>query len=141
MDERDHKPMETTATEELRGNASKTGQTTRPTRSRQKATPTEDQTNSIVSRIDEARKLTQSTQIEQAQEYADTVTDQITTLAAPLIGLGIVEKGIGSMRGGGKMAVAFLLSTTSTGIEIESAFAQTSNTLSDPLAQALLTGS
>ena len=131
----------TTTTEEVRGTASKTGQATRSNRNRQKATPTEDQTNSIVSRIDEARKLTQSTQIEQAKEYADTVTDQITTLAAPLIGLGIVEKGIESMRGGGKMATAFLLSTTSTGIEIESAFAQTSNTLSDPLAQALLTGS
>ena len=131
----------TTTTEEVRGTASKTGQATRSNRNRQKATPTEDQTNSIVSRIDEARKLTQSTQIEQAKEYADTVTDQITTLAAPLIGLGIVEKGIESMRGGGKMATAFLLSTTSTGIEIESAFAQTSNTLSDPLAQALLMGS
>jgi hypothetical protein len=110
-------------------------------RNRGKATPTESQTNSIVNRIDEARKLTQSTQIEQAKEYADVVTDQITALAAPLIGLGLVEKGIDSMRGGGKMATAFLLSTTSTGIEIESAFAQTSNTLSDPLAQALLTGS
>jgi hypothetical protein len=116
-------------------------QATRSTRSRQKATPTEAQTNSIVQRIDDARKLTQSTQIEQAQEYADTVTDQITALATPLIGLGLVEKGVDSMRGGGKMATAFLLSTASTGIEIESAFAQTSNTLSDPLAQALLTGS
>lgn len=131
----------TTPTEEVRGTASKTGQTARSTRQRQKATPTEEQTNTIVRRIDEARKLTQSTQIEQAQEYADTVTDQITALATPLIGLGLVEKGIDSMRGGGKMATAFLLSTTSTGIEIESAFAQTSNTLSDPLAQALLTGS
>ena len=119
----------------------KTEQAARSPRKGQKATPTESQTNSIVSRIDDARKLTQSTQIEQAQEYADTVTDQITALAAPLIGLGIVEKGVESMRGGGKMAVAFLLSTTSTGIEIENAFAQTSNTLSDPLAQALLTGS
>jgi hypothetical protein len=141
MDERDHKSMEPTATEEVRGTASKTGQATRSPRNRQKANPTESETNSIVNRIDEARKLTQSTQIEQAKEYADVVTDQITTLATPLIGLGLVEKGIDSMRGGGKMATAFLLSTASTGIEIESAFAQTSNTLSDPLAQALLTGS
>lgn len=131
----------TTTTDEVRGTASKTGQATRPTRKNPKATPTEEQTNSIVQRIDDARKLTQSTQIEQAQEYANTVTDQITALATPLIGLGLVEKGIDSMRGGGKMATAFLLSTTSTGIEIESAFAQTSNTLSDPLALALLTGS
>lgn len=131
----------TTTTDEVRGTASKTGQATRPTRKSPKATPTEEQTNSIVQRIDDARKLTQSTQIEQAQEYANTVTDQITALATPLIGLGLVEKGIDSMRGGGKMATAFLLSTTSTGIEIESAFAQTSNTLSDPLALALLTGS
>lgn len=130
----------TTTTEEVRGTASKTGQAARSARQRQKATPTEDQTKTIVHRVDEARRLTQSTQIEQAQEYADTVTDQIAALATPLIGLGLVEKGIDSMRGGGKMATAFLLSTTSTGIEIENVFAQTSNTLSDPLAQALLTG-
>jgi hypothetical protein len=130
--------MEPTTTSEVRGSASKA---TRAARKGSKATPTEEQTKSIVSRIDDARKLTQSTQIEQAQEYADTVTDQITSLATPLIGLGLVEKGIDSMRGGGKMAVAFLLSTNSTGIEIENVFAQTSNTLLDPLAQALLTGS
>lgn len=132
---------EKAAYEAGRTSTPKSEQATRSTRNRQKATPTDSETNSIVSRIDEARKLTQSTQIEQAKDYANTVTDQITALATPLIGLGLVEKGIDSMRGGGKMATAFLLSTTSTGIEIENAFAQTSNTLSDPLAQALLTGS
>jgi hypothetical protein len=120
VDARHHKSMEPTTTSEVRGSASKA---TRAARKGSKATPTEEQTKSIVSRID------------------DTVTDQITSLATPLIGLGLVEKGIDSMRGGGKMAVAFLLSTNSTGIEIENVFAQTSNTLLDPLAQALLTGS
>ena len=115
------------------------GQTTKqPRTSGKKATPTDEQANTLVSRVDKARLKAQSEYVQQAIDIADAVSDQVMGLATPLIGLSIAEKSHDAIAKGGKMATAFLLSTVTTGMQIENVLEATLEDSQDPLYQALL---
>jgi hypothetical protein len=80
--------------------------------------PIQDQKQAIVQRINKAKTDTQTAQIQQARDYADAVTDSVASLAVPLIGLNIIEKGVNSLASGGNVAKSFLHSMPTTGITI-----------------------
>jgi|GEM_PF-4697251 len=81
--------------------------------------PADSQKEAIVQRINKARTDTQSAQIQQARDYADAVTDSVASIAVPLIGLNIIEKGINSLASGGNVATSFLRCMPTTGIMID----------------------
>ena len=115
------------------------GQTTKqPRNSGKKATPTDEQANTLVSRVDKARLKAQSEYVQQAIDIADAVSDQVMDMATPLIGLSIAEKSHSAISKGGKMAAAFLRSTVTTGMQIENVLEATLQDSQDPLYQALL---
>lgn len=114
------------------------GQTTKqPRASGRKATPTDEQANTLVSRVDKARLKAQAEYVQQAIEIADAVSDQVMDMATPLIGLSIAEKSGNAIAKGGKTAIAFLRSTVTTGMQIENVLEATLDS-EDPLYQALL---
>ena len=106
----------------------------------------EDQKQAIVQRINKAKNDTQLAQIQQAKDYADAVTDSVASLAVPLIGLNIIEKGVNSLASGGNVATSFLHSMPTTGITINAnSISMTAmddqlelEPMEDPLVSALL---
>ena len=108
--------------------------------------PTEDQASAIVKRISKARTNIQAEQAQQAVGYADAVTESVMTMAAPLIGLRMIEKGVGALSSGGNLATSFLRSMPNTGITLEADLISMTDTddplqleaMDDPLIAALM---